>query len=174
LEAGRWIVPNADLVQSEVFVAHRLPALYRYARTLTGSRHDAEDLVQEALTRTGVAWRRVLRKDDPEGYVRMTMVRIIANRRRRPYREYPVSEGPDRPLVDGDLERVTDDAAFHTALAGLPLRMRAVLVLRYVDQLTDMEIADLIGCSVGTVRSQAARAISKLRARVDAWEVGRG
>lgn len=167
-------MPDPELVQFETFVAHRLPALYRYARTLTGSRHDAEDLVQEALTRTGVAWRRVRRKEDPEGYVRMTMIRIIANRWRRPYREFPVSDGPDRPQVDTDLERVAEDSAFHAALAGLPPRMRAVLVLRYVDQLTDAEIAGLIGCSVGTVRSQASRALSKLRARVDTREGHRG
>jgi RNA polymerase sigma-70 factor (sigma-E family) len=167
-------VPDPELVQFETFVAHRLPALYRYARTLTGSRHDAEDLVQEALTRTGVAWRRVRRKDDPEGYVRTTMIRIIANRWRRPYREYPVLQVPDRPEADIDLERVTEDSAFHAALAGLPLRMRAVLVLRYVDQLSDPQIAVLIGCSVGTVRSQASRALSKLRARVESRESDRG
>jgi RNA polymerase sigma-70 factor (sigma-E family) len=167
-------VPDPDLVQFETFVVHRLPALYRYARTLTGSRHEAEDLVQEALTRTGVAWRRVRRKDDPEGYVRTTMIRIIANRWRRPYREYPVLELPDRPQADLDLERVTEDSAFHATLAGLPLRMRAVLVLRYVDQLSDPQIAGLMGCSVGTVRSQASRALSKLRARVDVKEGGHG
>lgn len=167
-------MPDPELVQFEAFVAHRLPALYRYARTLTGSRHDAEDLVQEALTRTGVAWRRVRRKDDPEGYVRMTMIRIVANRWRRPYREYPMFDVPDRPQVDIDLERVTEESAFHTALTGLPLRMRAVLVLRYLDQLSDQEIAGLIGCSVGTVRSQASRALSKLRARVDTRENDRG
>jgi RNA polymerase sigma-70 factor (sigma-E family) len=167
-------VPDPDLAQFQSFVAHRLPALYRYARTLTGSRHDAEDLVQEALTRTGVAWRRVRRKDDPEGYVRTAMIRIITNRWRRPYREYPMFQVPDQPKIDVDLERVTEDSAFHAALAGLPLRMRAVLVLRYVDQLSDPEIAALIGCTVGTVRSQASRALSKLRARVAAREGDRG
>jgi Sigma-70 region 2 len=67
-------------------VAQRLTALYRYAMVLTGNRHDAEDLVQEALTRTGLRWGAVRRKDDPEGYVRTAMVRIMANRWRRPKR----------------------------------------------------------------------------------------
>ncbi|MEU5876290.1 SigE family RNA polymerase sigma factor [Spirillospora sp. NPDC047279] len=152
-----------DLGPFEEFVEHRLPALYRYAYVLTGDRHDAEDLVQEALTRTGVSWRRVRRKDDPEGYVRTTMVRLMTDRWRRRDREELTAEPPDHPVSDPGLDRVTGDAGFAAALDGLGPRMRAVLVLRYVDQLSDAEIAQVLSCSPGTVRSQAARALARLR-----------
>ncbi|WP_067830762.1 SigE family RNA polymerase sigma factor [Actinomadura kijaniata] len=157
-------MPQADLGAFEEFVEHRLAALFRYACVLTGDRHDAEDLVQEALARTGAAWWRVRRRHDPEGYVRTAMVRIWANRRRRRGREHLTADPPERPVEDAGLDRVTGDAAFDAALAGLPPRMRAVLVLRYLDQLPDAEIAAVLGCSAGTVRSQAARALAKLRA----------
>ncbi|MFG1997676.1 SigE family RNA polymerase sigma factor [Spirillospora sp. NPDC048911] len=167
-------MPQPDLGPFEEFVEHRLPALYRYARVLTGNRHDAEDLVQEALTRTGASWRRVRRKDDPEGYVRMTMVRLVANRRRRWGREELTPDPPDLAVADRGLDRVTGDAGFTAALAGLGPRMRGVLVLRYVDQLSDPEIAQVLGCSASTVRSQAARALAKLRATMTAEEESRG
>src|SRR3954454_20484786 len=109
--------------QFEEFVPGRFPALYRYAYVLTGNQHDAEDLVQEALTRTGVAWNRVKRKDDPEGYVRTTMARIMANRWRRPRREHLVADAPDRPVEDGALDRVADADRLDAALADLPPRM---------------------------------------------------
>lgn len=146
------------------FVAQRLPALYRYAYALTGNRHNAEDLVQEALTRTGATWWRIQRKDDPEGYIRTAMVRIMANRWRRPRRELLVASAPDRPAEDRDLTRVDDADQLDAALAELPPRMRAVLVLRYMEQLTEQEAAEVLGCSRGTVKSQASRALARLRA----------
>ncbi|MQY04616.1 SigE family RNA polymerase sigma factor [Actinomadura macrotermitis] len=156
-------MPHPELGAFEEFVQHRLPALFRYACVLTGDRHDAEDVVQEALARTGAAWWRVRRKDDPEGYVRTAMARIAADRRRRAARERLTADPPDRAVEDGALGRITGDAGLTAALAGLPPRMRAVLALRYVDQLTDAEIAVVLGCAAGTVRSQAARALAKLR-----------
>ncbi|GII90753.1 SigE family RNA polymerase sigma factor [Sinosporangium siamense] len=155
---------RGDLGGFEEFLEKRLPALYRFALVLTDSPHDAEELVQEALTRTGAAWWRVRRKDDPEGYVRAAMVRIATNRWRRPRRELPVAEVPDRAGTDHGVERVVQDAGVASLLAGLPYRMRAVLALRYVDQLSDAQIAGVLGCTVGTVRSQASRALAKLRA----------
>jgi RNA polymerase sigma-70 factor (sigma-E family) len=142
---------------------NRLPALYRYAYVLTGNQHDAEDLVQEALTRTGAAWGRVRRKDDPEGYVRTTMARIMANRWRRPRLEYLVARPPEEPVEDRELHRLSETDGLDSALAGLPPRMRAVLVLRYYEQLTEAETARVLGCSRGTVKSQASRALAKLR-----------
>lgn len=88
----------------ESFVAARLAALYRYAMVLTGDRHDAEDLVQEALTRTGVHSRTVIRKDDPEGYVRTAMLRIMTNRWRRPRREVTVADPPEPAVEDSGRE----------------------------------------------------------------------
>jgi len=150
-------------VQFEEFVAGRFPALYRYAYVLTGNQHDAEDLVQEALTRTGVAWNRVRRKDDPEGYVRTTMARIMANKWRRPKLETLVSGVPEEVADDPELERITEMDGLDAALSALPGRMRAVLVLRYFEQLSEEETARTLGCSKGTVKSQASRALAKLR-----------
>lgn len=161
-------MPDPDLGPFDQFVAYRLPALYRYAYVLTGNGHDAEDLVQEALTRTGAGWWRVRRKDDPEGYVRTVMVRIVANRRRGWGRERLVPEPPDRPVEDEAIDDVIAVATVEAVLARLPRRMRAVLVLRYLDQLNDAEIGQVLGCSPSTVRSQAARALAKLRAAVTA------
>lgn len=162
--------PEGGWRQFDEFVKHRLPALYRYAYVLTGNQHDAEDLVQEALTRVGVAWGRVKRKDDPEGYVRTTMARIMANRWRRPKREKLVAETPELPVAEDAFDRFADADRLGTALAGLPPRMRAVLVLRYVEQLTEEETARALGCSKGTVKSQASRALAKLRAGMSVTE----
>jgi len=167
-------VPDPELGQFDEFVAYRLPALYRYACVLTGNRHDAEDLVQEALARTGAGWRRVRRKDDPEGYVRMAMARIAANSRRRRGREQLVAEPPERPVEGQPTELVIAVATIDAVLAGLPRRMRAVLTLRYVDQLSDAQIAEALGCTTSTVRSQAARALAKLRAAADLAEENHG
>ncbi|MEV0586828.1 SigE family RNA polymerase sigma factor [Nonomuraea sp. NPDC050310] len=148
----------------EAFVAARLDALFGYAMVLTRDRHDAEDLVQEALTRTGTRWNRVLRKDDPEGYVRTTMLRLMTNRWRRGRRELATADLPESAAEDRALARVDSDAGLAARIAELPPRMRAVLVLRYVEERSEEEIAHLLGCSRGTVKSQASRALARLRA----------
>ncbi|MFG1947400.1 SigE family RNA polymerase sigma factor [Nonomuraea sp. NPDC048826] len=142
----------------DAFVRARGDALLRYGYVLTGSNEDAADLVQEALARLGDAWSRVRKKDSPEGYVRTIMVRQHINAWRRRRREDLVAAVPER----GDFDRY-DDADLWAELARLPRRMRAVLVLRYYEDLPDEEIAEILGVSRGTVRSQAARALDKLR-----------
>jgi len=154
---------DADKV-FEDFVRARSPALVRYGYVLTGNPHDAADLAQEALARLGSTWSRVQRKDDPEGYVRTTMARLHINRWRRLRRERLFGQPPDQAYADPGLDRAEGDGGLWRALAGLPPRQRAVLVLRYYEQHTDEEIAALLGISRGTVRSQAARALDKLRA----------
>lgn len=158
----------------ENFVAQRLPALFRYAMVLTQNRHDAEDLVQEALTRTGLRWAAVRRKDSPEGYVRTAMIRIMANRWRRPRREVSVAAPPEPAAEDLGLERLLDDAGVRSRVAELPPRTRAVLVLRYVEERSDEEIARLLGCSRGSVKSQASRGLARLREAADRAEVDHG
>lgn len=153
----------------EAFVRARLPALLRYARTLT-SPQDAEDLVQEALTRTGLAWWRVRRKDDPERYVRTVMVRLLINRWRRPVTELSVAVLPEVAGDDDGFAGVESALDLDRLFATLPPRMRAVLVLRYVDGLDDRAISLLLSCSEGTVRSQASRAVDKLRRTLSATE----
>ncbi|GAA3249422.1 SigE family RNA polymerase sigma factor [Nonomuraea helvata] len=140
------------------FVRARGDALLRYGYVLSGDSEDAADLVQEALARLGDAWSRVRNKDDPEGYVRTTMVRLHIKSWRRRRRENLVADVPEH----GEPDRY-GDADLWSELQGLPRKQRAVLVLRYYEDLSDQEIADILGISRGTVRSQAARALDKLR-----------
>ncbi|TDD79108.1 SigE family RNA polymerase sigma factor [Actinomadura darangshiensis] len=153
-----------DDVTYEAFVATRAQALLRYGFVLTGNADDAADLLQEGLIRLRGAWGRVVNKRDPEGYVRKTMARqhISAWRRRR--REHLVGRVPEGPYEDPGLARAEHDPRLWEALTLLPRRQRAVLVLRYYEDLSDEEIAATLGIARGTVRSQAARALDKLRA----------
>lgn len=152
------------------FVAARGNALYRYGYVLTGNAEDAADLTQEALMRLGDAWSRIRKKDDPEGYVRTTMARLHVSRWRRLRRERLVAAVPEVSYTD---DRLDGDVGLWKELEGLPPKQRAVLVLRYYEDLSDQEIAELLGVSRGTVRSQAARALDKLRIRVTDLETGR-
>ncbi|MFF5258959.1 sigma-70 family RNA polymerase sigma factor [Actinomadura viridis] len=110
------------------------------------------------------AWPRVVRKDDPEGYTRTIMARQHVSMWRRRRRERLVGEIPEREYVERNLERAEGDPRLWRSLAALPRRQRAVLVLRYYEDLPDEEIARMLGITRGTVRSQAARALDKLRA----------
>ncbi|MGC1213763.1 MAG: SigE family RNA polymerase sigma factor [Micromonospora sp.] len=149
----------------EEFVRARWTSLVRYGYVLTGSPHDAADLAQEALARLGSAWPRVVRRDNPDAYVRTTMARLHISRWRRLRRERLMPDVPDRPAGDPGMERVDATAELWPALASLPVRQRTVLVLRYYEHRTDDEIAMLLGISRGTVRSQAFRALEKLRSQ---------
>lgn len=155
------------------FVVARGAALLRTAYLLTGDRHMAEDLVQAALAKTFRHWSRV-RDGSPEAYVRQVMVREnITWWRRRRIVETPVADVPERSAsgVGADVDRrVSLDAA----LRHLSAQQRAVLVLRYYDDLTARQAADALGCSVGTVKTQAHRALKRLREvapeLVDLWD----
>ena len=148
------------------FVRDRSPALYRYGYVLTGNAYDADDLVQEALVRLRGAWSRVQRRDDPIGYTRTIMARIHISTWRRRRREVLRSQVPDAAVSDPAIDRVSDTSEVWQALSTLPPRQRAVLVLRYYEHLTDDQIATTLGISRGTVRSQASRAMDKLRERL--------
>jgi RNA polymerase sigma-70 factor (sigma-E family) len=150
------------------FAAARLPALLRFGHLLTGDPRSAEDLVQSALARTALSWPRVRRQDDPEGYVRRTMLNLQANvRRGRPWREAPTADPPDVVEPRSAQDDYDDRDRMWQALATLPPRQRAVLVLRYYSELSEAEIAETLGCSPGTVKSQAAKALAKLRLLTD-------
>jgi RNA polymerase sigma-70 factor (sigma-E family) len=152
---------DAELAQ---FVAARWPALLRFGVVLTGSGPDAEDLVQAALARTAARWRSVRSRDHPEAYVRQAMVRLHVNRRRGLlWRERPVSDVPDWGVEAAGIEAVPVRLAVWAALGTLPARQRAVLVLRYYEDLSEVEISRVLGCSPGTVKSQAAKALRALR-----------
>jgi RNA polymerase sigma-70 factor (sigma-E family) len=146
------------------YVAGRSPALLRTAYLLTGNRADAEDLLQTALAKTYLAWDRIREREALDGYVRRVMVNSHTSRwRRRKVAEYPTDTLPER----GGLRDAAEDLALHdalwTALAGLPKRQRATLVLRYYEDLSESETAAVLGISVGTVKSTTSRALVKLR-----------
>lgn len=140
------------------FAADRMDALFRYAYMLTGNPHDAADLVQEALVRLRSSWPRVRRKHNPESYVRTTITRLHISVWRRRRREHLAGEVPEQPPPVAESPPDLWDE-----LAKLPKRQRAVLVLRYYEDRSDAEIAEILGISPGTVRSQASRALGKLR-----------
>lgn len=147
-------------------------ALLRYGHVLTGNPHDAADLVQEALVRLRGAWPRVRRKDEPQGYVRTTMARLhisLWRRRRRERLTWTPPERAGHTFFPSDEEQ-----GLWLRLAELPRRQRAVLVLRYYEQLSDSEIAEVLGISTGTVRSQAFRGLDKLRAALSSAPVTDG
>jgi len=153
----------------EAFVRARATGLLRYGYALTGSQHDAADLVQEALARLGTAWPRVQRKDDPEGYVRVTIARLHVSWWRRRRRERLVDRVPERSYADPGLAGIDEQSGLWQALSTLPPRQRAVLVLRYYEHCRDEEISTALGISRGTVRSTALRGLEKLRG---AWAPG--
>jgi RNA polymerase sigma-70 factor (sigma-E family) len=155
----------------EEFVRVRGTALRRYGFVLTGDLDDGNDLVQEALIRLSDAWPRVRSKDDPEGFVRVTMARLHISRWRRRRRERLVADVPETAFSDADIERLNGDAGLWRLLAALPPRQRAVLVLRYYEDLADEDIAHRIGVSRNTVRSLAARGLAKLRTETAAAAV---
>nr|WP_055504424.1 SigE family RNA polymerase sigma factor [Nonomuraea pusilla] len=143
------------------FVAEQADALLRYGYVLTGNPHDAADLVQETLLRVRGAWSKVRRKDNPNSYARITMARLHISIWRRRRREHLTADPPDR--AGHEVFPFEQQQGLWEELASLPRRQRAVLVLRYYEQLTDAEIAKVLGISLGTVRSQASRGLDKLR-----------
>ena len=145
------------------FAAARLPASLRYAYLLCGEHATAEDIVQGALARTFASWPRVRTKGNPEQYVRRAILNAVCNRGRRRWREQPTATPPERPTVGRPDADYVEREAMWAALRLLPPRQRAVLVLRYYDELSEAEIAAVLGCSRGTVKSQAARGLEKLR-----------
>lgn len=154
---------EAEREEFRAYVAARGAALLRTATLMTGDRGLAEDLVQTALIRTYGAWGRIRRREAVDAYTRRIMVTTYVNWWHRKWRgELPTDSLPEEPAAD-EFGRVEDGLSLHDALARLPKRMRAVVVLRYYDDRPDAEIAALLGCSTGTVRSQAARALAKLR-----------
>ena len=141
------------------FVQSRYTELLRTAYLLTGSSHEAEDLVQTALLRSMRRWERI---DDPLPYVRRAIVNLYLNSLRRRARELVTGLLPDRPVRDAT-DRVAERSTLWPALRALPRRTRAVIVLRYWLDLSEAETAELLGCSVGTVKSTASRGLGRLR-----------
>jgi RNA polymerase sigma-70 factor (sigma-E family) len=154
---------NRDDAAFAEFVRARTPALLRTAYLLTGDQGAAEDLVQAGLVKVAGRWARISACGDPEPYVRTVLYREHVSR----WRHHRVDEVQ---LVDEELptgghdDQVAVALTLEAALAQLAPRQRAVVVLRYFDDLSETAAADALGCSVGTVRSQTFKAIARLRA----------
>ena len=148
------------------FVVNRSQALLRAAHALLGDRHAAEDLVQHALAKAFLRWRRI--KGDAEPYVRRILYHDAANRwRRRGVRPETVTDNPpDLAFVSDSTDDTHLRLLLRRALLQLPPRQRAVLVLRYLEDRSVEETAEILGCRPGTVASQAHRALDKLRGLV--------
>lgn len=153
-----------QVVTFDDFVHARLTDLLRFGRALTGDEHRGADLVQDALVRVLPRWDRI-RSDDPEGYVRRAMVNRNISVWRSRRRERLTAEPPE---ISGD--DVVPDQVLWAALRRLPPRQRTVIALRYLSDLTEVETAALMGCSVGTVKSQASDAMRTLRGLLDERE----
>ena len=155
---------SGDRVAFGEYVRSRSQALLRAAQALTGNRADAEDLLQATLVKAYQSWDRI---DDPaalDTYVRRVMVNThISGWRRRRVDEYPTDELPDSPSA----QDATKDSDLHDvvrrAIDRLPRQMRAAVMLRFYDDMTEPEVATALGVSVGTVKSTVARAVAKLR-----------
>lgn len=151
----------SDEVAFAGFVRARYASLLRYAVLLTGERGQAEDLLQEGLARTYSAWGR-LAPAAADAYTRTTLARLALRGRRRRWRgEIVTASPPERAADQPDQDLGT---AVRAALAALPADQRIVLVLRYFEDRTEREIADLLDCPPGTVKSRAARGLAALRA----------
>lgn len=161
-ETPTRVVPMTDRQQGfEEFVAARYTSLLRTAYLLTQDRGLAEDLVQTTLAKCWLSWRRI-EADDPGGYVHRVLVNTYTSWWRRKWNhEYPTGDLPHTGTAG---QHGADDRTdLATALRRLPRRMRAVIVLRFYEDRSEAETAGILGCSVGTVKSQASRALAKLR-----------
>jgi RNA polymerase sigma-70 factor (sigma-E family) len=149
------------------FVTDRSRALLRSAYALTGDQYAAEDLVQTALAKVYARWARL--SDDPEHYVRKIIYHDFVSiwRRRRRRGEVVLAEPPERSAPD-DLHGSELRLVLGEALDTLPPRQRAVIVLRYLEDYSLLQTAAVLGCSTGTVASQANRALAKLRELIPA------
>jgi RNA polymerase sigma-70 factor (ECF subfamily) len=161
MDAGRSVE-----VEFRLFVSARSPALLRTAYLLVGDWAHAEDVLQTALTKTYLAWRRLGEIEAVESYARRVLVTTATSWwRRRWHGERPTEILPDRAGPDPMQAQVERDALWRHVTV-LPARQRAVLVLRFYEDLTEAEVARVLGVTVGTVKSQCSRALATLRGRL--------
>ena len=144
------------------YVAARLPSLRRLAYSLCGDEYQADDLVQEAITKLYLSWAKSSRAESLDAYVRVILVRVFLDSQRKGWwRVRLTGTAPDvRRTVDQSVEERDE---LHTALAKVPPRQRAVLVLRYLHDLPVESVAEVLGCSAGTVKSQTSHGLKALR-----------
>lgn len=164
-------IAHAELPTFEEYAAAAWPSLYRRAYLLSGNHADAEDLAQQTIIKVHGAWSRVNRSASPNAYVRriLTNTFLSTKRPQRSHLELLTGENapePVAPHVDGPEDRMV----LWPHVRDLPPRQRAVIVLRYYEQLSEAEIADALGCSRGNVKSTAHHALLNLRTALDGRE----
>ena len=147
----------------ETFASTSLPGLLRFAGALTGDRRLAEDVVQEVLIRVQQRWESMAELADPPSYVRRMIVNEYLSWRRKWARIIPSSTIDDGRESPDPAVSITERSELAARLAQLPRRQRAVIVLRFYLDLSDDQIAAILGCSNATVRSHASRALAALR-----------
>lgn len=154
------------------FVAARWGSLYRLAYLLTASPTTAEDMLQTTLEKAYVNWARISRMEYPDAYVRRMLANAVVSSSRRPWLREVLSErmpeAADEPVEVGVLDR----SLLWPLVCALPARQRAVVVLRYYEDLTELQISEVLGCAPGTVKSQASSAMRALRRALAASGVG--
>lgn len=154
------------------FASARMSSLTRFAVAVSGDVAAGEDLVQSALLRTALRWRSISDKSQAEAYVRTAIVRLHVNHWRRVLgRETTVARFPEYQKDDGGLKRAEDREQLWSALRALAPRQRAVVVLRFLYDQSEAQTAETLGCSVGTVKSQNAKALAALRLAVVAADL---
>ncbi|HTW15647.1 MAG TPA: SigE family RNA polymerase sigma factor [Nocardioides sp.] len=159
-------MPARDRDAFAEFVAARSSALHRAAYLMVGDAGLAQDLVQEALTKTYVAWPRLRDPANAEAYTRRAITTTaISWFRRRSWSERPTDRLPETASA-APADAVDERAWLWQALLELPVRQRAAVVLRYYEDLTEAQTAAAMGCAVGTVKSQVSAALRKLRERL--------
>ncbi|MBB5873103.1 RNA polymerase sigma-70 factor (sigma-E family) [Allocatelliglobosispora scoriae] len=146
------------------FLATRLAALLRYATVLTCDPHLAQDIVQNVLLRAQSRWRRITALDQPEAYVKRMVLNEFLSWRRRLANRWVSLPPPEALPTTDPTGAVVERRTLVGLIATLPPRQRAVIVLRFYEDLTDPEIAVLLDCRISTVRSHSSRAIATLRA----------
>jgi RNA polymerase sigma-70 factor (sigma-E family) len=160
---------DADFTE---FVGARWASLYRLAYLLAGSPTGAEDLLQTTLEKAYVRWGRIRQMEFPEAYVRKMLATTAASSGRRAWLgERPSAELPESRDSTDEMP-VLDRALLWPIVCALPARQRAVIVLRYYEDLTEAQIADVLGCAPGTVKSQASAAMTALRRALTAAGIG--
>ncbi|WP_326659822.1 SigE family RNA polymerase sigma factor [Streptomyces sp. NBC_00385] len=158
--------PHVPYPSFTSFVKARGPVLLRAARSLTANPSDAEDLLQTALTKTYVAWERIEDHRALDGYVRRALLNTRTSQwRKRKVDEFACDELPEQEAAPGPdpAERQTLHDAMWRAVLKLPDRQRAMVVLRYYEDLSEAQTAEVLGVSIGTVKSAVSRALGKLR-----------
>jgi RNA polymerase sigma-70 factor (sigma-E family) len=149
----------------ETWVTARAATLGRTAYLLTGDSHLAEDLLQDTLARVAERWTRISRDGDPDAYARRVMYHLSIDWwRRRRSRPDIIWEPPPELAENEDSDTVVRRLVLHEALGRLTARQRAVLMLRFLEDLTEIQTAEVMGCSANTVKSQTRHALTRLRA----------